>query len=215
MVKAIKLTKKVTMKRILLPVLLSLSFGAFARTMNVTHLPEGSASYFKVNVQDDGLLKGSYPGWCADWNTAIEDGVQYNTTFWSSLAADIPGDVVDHPENLDEVNWIINQKFAGKSAPNGLGKYTMGDEQLAIWTMIDDSFDASSVGPYSQARVDHIVSRARVEGSGYEPGCRKLVGIILIPTDPHDGHKTQNTIILVPRYKFPKCVVPDTDTDLN
>lgn len=200
------------MKRILLPVLLSLSFGAFARTMNVTHLPAGSSSYFTVNISDDGLLNGTYPGWCADWNTPIQDGVQYNATFWSSLA-DVPNDVVDHPENLDEVNWIINQKFVGKNAPNGLGVYTLGDEQLAIWTLIDDEFDASTVGPYSQARVDHIVARARVEGSGYEPSCKKLVGIILIPTDPNDGHKTQNTIILVPRYKFPKCNVPDNDLE--
>lgn len=191
------------MKRILLPLALTLSFGAFARTMNVTHLQSPAKSYFTVNVTDDGPLNGTFPGWCADWNTHIEDGVQYNATFWSSLAA-VPTDVVDHPENLDLVNWIINQNFVGNT-------YTLGDVQLAIWSLIDDEFDASTVGPYSQARVDTIVGLAKKNGEGYDPGCRKLVGIILIPSDPTDGHHTQNTIILVPRYKFPKCEVPDND----
>lgn len=198
------------MKWILLSLLLTLPALATERTMNVTHLPQGP-SYFNVNVTDDGLLKGSYPGWCADWNTQIEDGVEYHANFWSSLA-DVPNDVVDNPEYLDEVNWIINQNFVWQTAPDDLGVYTMGDVQLAIWSLIDDEFDESSVGEYSQARVDVIVERAKTEGSGYMPSCRKLVGIILIPRDG-EGNRTQNTIILVPRYKFPKCVVPDNDLE--
>lgn len=199
------------MKRILLPLLLSLSFGAVARTMNVTHMQTGP-SYFTVNVADEGHpLNGTFAGWCADWNTRIEDGVNYDASFWSSLAPDVPTDVVDHPEYLDEVNWIINQNFVGKPAPENLGVYTIGDVQLAIWSLIDDEFDNDTVGEYSQARVDQIIARAKVEGSGYEPNCRKLVGIILVPSHPETGSKVQNTIILVPRYKFPKCHVPDND----
>jgi hypothetical protein len=180
------------------------------RTMSVEHLLTGK-SYFKVTVQDDGLLNGVYPGWCADWNTRIEDNTIYNSKFYSSLAANIPGDVVDHPEYLDEVNWIINQNFVGKTAPSGLGIYTIGDVQLAIWSLIDDEFESDTVGEYSQARVDVLIARAKTEGANYMPGCRQLVGIILIPTNPTSGSTSQNTIILVPRYHFPKCVVPDSD----
>ena len=199
------------MKRILLPLLLSLSFGAFARTMNITHMQTGP-SYFTVNVNDpESPLNGTFNGWCADWNTRIEDGVDYNATFWSSLAPNVPTDVVDHPEYLDEVNWIINQNFVGKTAPNNLGVFTIGDVQLAIWSLIDDEFDNDTVGEFSQARVNYIIERAKIDGAGYEPGCRKLVGIILIPKHPQSGNPSQNTIILVPRYKFPKCQVPDTD----
>lgn len=199
------------MKRLLFPLLFTLTLSAFAqdRTMTVTHMSTGQ-SYFKVDVLEPGPLNGSWPGWCADWNTRIEDGVMYPAHFWSSLA-DVPSDVVDHPEYLDEVNWIINQDFVGKTAPMDLGAYTIGDVQLAIWSLIDDEFDEDSVGEHSQARVDYIVEQAKLH-DGYEPGCRKLVGIILIPRDPQDGHRTQNTIILVPRYRFPKCQVPDTDT---
>lgn len=202
------------MKTLLFSFLFALAGNALAeRTMDVQHMTTGP-SYFTVNVQDTGPLNGTFPGWCADWNTHIEDGVHYQAKFWSSLSSSVPTDVVNHPENLDEVNWLINQNFVGKTAPNNLGVFTIGDTQLAIWTLIDDEFDSSTVGPFSQARVDYLVSRAKTDGANYEPGCRKLVGIILIPQDPTDGHHTQNTIILVPRYKFPKCVVPETDTDL-
>ncbi len=201
------------MKTLLLSLLIFSAGNALARTMNVQHMSTG-ASYFTVNVTDVGALNGTFAGWCGDWNTHIEDGINYNAKFWSSLAPNVPTDVVNHPEYLDEVNWLINQNFVGKPAPNNLGVFTLGDMQLAIWSMVDDEFDSSTVGEFSQARVDYLVARAKKDGAGYEPGCRKLVGIILIPTDPTDGHHTQNTIILVPRYKFPKCAVPDTDTDL-
>ncbi|MGE3610584.1 MAG: hypothetical protein AB7I27_13420 [Bacteriovoracaceae bacterium] len=180
------------------------------RTMSIQHQSSGP-SYFKVSVQDDGLLRGNYQGWCADWNRRIEDNVVYNARFYSSVSTNLPGDVVDHPEYLDEVNWIFNQNFVGKNSPAGLGVYTLGDVQLAIWSLIDDEFDSSTVGPFSQARVDEIVARAKTEGANYNPGCRQLVGIILVPSTS-DGSRTQNTIILVPRYHFPKCVVPEGDT---
>lgn len=191
------------------------SSSAFAqnRSMSVEHLATGS-SYFNVNVSDSGLLKGNYKGWCADWSYPIEDGINYQSHFWSSLAADIPEDVVNKPENLDEVNWLINQNFVGQQAPNGLGAYTIGDVQLAIWTLIDNYFDDSTVNDYSQDRVDLLVDRALTQGSGYNPSCRQLVGIILVPRHPDSGNRAQSTLILVPRYKFKKCVVPDNDLDL-
>jgi hypothetical protein len=200
------------MKTLLFSVLFCFSSFAFSetRTMTLEHMTTGQ-SYFKVNVTDNGLLKGTFPGWCADWNTRIEDNTVYNTRFYSSLNQNIPGDVVDHPEYLDEVNWLINQNFVGKPSRSGLGVYTIGDVQLAIWTMVDDEFDSSTVGSFSQARVNELVARAKVEGADFSPNCRQLVGIILIPSHPQSGNPSQNTIILVPKYRFPKCVVPDSD----
>lgn len=196
----------------LLVTVLSLPALAADRTMSVQHQSTGS-SYFNVNVNDTGLLRGQYPGWCADWSYRIEDGVPYESHFWSSLSSNVPHDVVNKPENLDEVNWLINQNFVGKLSPSGLGRYTIGDVQLAIWTLIDDNFDDSSIGDYSQARVDELVQRALRDGSGYEPNCRQLVGIILVPRHPQTGNRAQSTIILVPRYKFKKCVVPENDLE--
>jgi hypothetical protein len=100
------------------------------------------------------------------------------------------------------------------AAPENMGIFTIGDVQLAIWSMVDDEFNSDTVGEFSQARVNYLIERAKTDGAGHEPGCRQLVGIILLPKNPTSGNSTQNTIILVPRYKFPKCSVPDTDTDI-
>lgn len=165
------------------------------------------SSYFEVDIVDSGLLAGTYKGWCGDWATPIGHDVMYETKFYSSTSHTLPEGLVDHQENLDEVNWILNKHFVGKSAPGDLGVYTTGDVQLAIWTLLDDAFDGSTVGPYSQARVDLIVSKARDLGDGYIPKCKGVVGIILDPADQ------QTVITEVPVKHFPKCVVPDGDSD--
>lgn len=192
------------------PLLLLLSFSAHAfaeRTMSVQHL-QGEKSYFKINIQNSLLLEGSYPGWCADWDKTIEDNVPYTYKYYSSYSEEIPEGLIDHPENLDMMNWIINKDFAGKDAGNGLGIFTSGDVQLAIWTLLDDNFDGSSVGPFSQERVDRIVNKALRHGADFYPTCRQDIGIIIDPGTP------QSTIIEIPRSRFYKCNVPDDDGEI-
>ena len=127
------------MKKLLFAGLLGLyilsapSFANEQRTMSVQHLT-GASSYFKINVLDEGLLSGMYPGWCADWASLIEDAT-YDTKFYSSYSTHLPEGLIAHPENLDEVNWLINQNFVGKNAGGGLGVYSSGDVQVAIWTL--------------------------------------------------------------------------------
>ncbi len=196
------------MKKLLFAGLLGLSVlsaPAFSeeRIMSVQHLENGN-SYFRISIQDGGLLNGNYAGWCADWSGLIEDNVPYVFNFYSSLSENFPDGLIDHPENLDEMNWVLNQDFVGKNAGGGLGLYTSGDVQLALWTLLDNNFDASSVGPFSQLRVDKIVSLALKYGSGFTPTCKQEVGIILDPGTP------QSTIIEIKRSHFYKCVVPDS-----
>jgi hypothetical protein len=183
---------------------------ASERTMSVER-PTGESSYFYISIQDSGMLNGSYPGWCADWATRIEEGKTYNAKFYSSYAENLPEGVVDRPENLDEMNWLLNQHPVGETSPSGLGVYTTGDVQLAIWSLIDDSFDSSTVGPFSQARVDELVTMSLAEGSGFVPNCKQIVGILLDPTDPDTGTSVQSTVTEVPRSNFPKCVIPEGD----
>lgn len=194
------------MKKWLLVSLSFLSLHAFAqnRTMSIQHL-QNANSYFSISVTDDGTLSGTYPGWCVDWNRLIQDNTPYPVKFYSSIRDNFPAGVVAHPENLDEMNWLLNKKFVGKTAPNGFGVYTSGDVQVAIWTLIDDNFQTDTVGPFSQARVDTLVELAMTKGSGYYPKCRELVGIILDPGEE------QGTVIEVPKYRFVKCHVPDGD----
>lgn len=197
------------MKKLLFAGLLllsALSHSAFSndeRLMTVQHL-SGAASYFKITMTDDGLLSGSYPGWCADWASLIEDAT-YETKFYSSYSTQLPEGLIAHPENLDEVNWIANQNFVGKNAGGSLGIYTSGDVQIAIWTLLDNYFETSTVGPFSQERVDKIVSLAQTFGNDFYPTCKEEVVIILDPGTP------QSVLIEVKRSHFYKCVIPEGD----
>lgn len=182
------------------------------RLTSVTSSPNG-ASYFEISIQDSGLLNGKYKGWCGDWTTHIEHDVLYDAKFYSSYS-ELPPGLVDRPENLDEVNWIINQKFVGKNSPGGHGVYTYSDVQLAIWSLLDTFYDDSTVGPYSEARVQEIASQALLLGADFYPKCSQLVGILLEPRDRVTGNRVQTTISEVPRSHFPKCVIPDNDESL-
>ena len=183
---------------------------AAERTMSIQHL-QNASSYFEVSVQDSGLLNGKYPGWCADWSNQISDNTVYEAKFYSSYAPTLPAHLVAKPENLDEANWLVNQHLVGEPSPSGLGVYTSGDLQLALWTLLDDNFDSSTVGPYSQARVNELVSASLSEGSGFRPSCKQVVIILLDPS--RDGQKYQTTITEVPVYHFPKCGVPEGDDE--
>ena|SRR3989338_8776292 len=190
----------------------STSYAQSERLTSVTKNPN-DLSYFDITIQDEGLLNGTYKGWCGDWTTHIEHDVLYSAKFYSSYA-ELPEGLVDHPENLDEVNWILNQHFVGKASPTGLGVYTYSDVQLAIWSLLDTFYDDSTVGPYSQARVEELASAAVRLGSGFYPKCSQVVGILLAPSDRTTGTRVQTTITEVPRNHFPKCVIPDGDVEL-
>lgn len=198
------------MKSFLLALIAFSSLGgqAFAeeRVMTVQHL-QNQSSYFKIDVLDESILKGSYKGWCADWDRAIEDNTPFSYKWYNSYSDKIPAGLIAKPENLDEMNWVINRDFVGRDAGNDLGVYTAGDVQLAIWTLIDDDFDSSTVGPFSQARVDRIVELAQRYGNNFYPTCKQEIAIILDPGTP------QSTIIEVKIKKFPKCAVPEGDVD--
>ncbi len=195
------------MKQYLLASVLGLSFinGALANPAGMSvERSEGGKSYFNVFLTGSADLKdGKFPGWCADWDRAIEQNRTYDYRFYSSYNQNLPAGLVDHPEYLDEVNWIANQNFVGKDAGTGLGITTSGDVQLAIWTLIDDSFNDSTVGPYSQARVDRIVELAKKSGSDFHPHCRQEVVIVLDPGTP------QSVLVEIPMKHFKKCVVPE------
>lgn len=198
--------KKIVLKGILLLSMISGAATATNRVMTVEHL-QNSNSYFQIQIEDDGLMKGTYPGWCADWTGVIQDNTPYDVKFYSSLSPNFPSGLLDHPEYLDEMNWILNQHFVGKNAGSGLGVYTSGDVQLAIWTLLNDTYDSSTVGPFSQDRVDMIVNMALQYGSDFAPTCKQIVGMIFDPGIP------QSTIIEIQRSHFYKCAVPEGDID--
>ena len=153
-------------------------------TMSIKDPYLGGPAYFPHVTITDGALTGDYEGWCVDTDLPITQDVLYTAKVFSSYEP-LPAGVVEFPDNLDLINWIINQQFVGKpsSCNPMLPTYTYGDVQRAIWTLIDDTPSTASLGPYSRCHVEEIIAAAYANGEGFVPGCDDVIGIIFQPVD--------------------------------
>ncbi|MFA7332176.1 MAG: T9SS type A sorting domain-containing protein [Candidatus Delongbacteria bacterium] len=150
----------------------------------------GGPAYFpstEIDLDGDGTAELNIPSWCIDTDHTINQNTWYCTELVSSY--NYPNGLDDTRwENLDVVNWILNQAFVGQSS-GGFGTYTYGDVQLAIWSVIDNASAPNHLGSYDANRVDQILALAAVAvglddvAVTYEPPCDGVVGLILVPTD--------------------------------
>ncbi|HDS63238.1 MAG TPA: hypothetical protein ENN52_03745 [Methanofollis liminatans] len=148
-------------------------------TMRVTFQYLGGPAYLpEVTVTGGTTLDGIYPGWCVNTGTNIEKDRDYLAAVYSSYGT-IPPGAIDHPENLDLVNWIINQGFVGQTGGNGT--YTFGDVQRAIWRLVDDDPEHETYTGYDESRVGEILAAAYAYGEGFVAGPGDLVAIVLVP----------------------------------
>jgi hypothetical protein len=152
-------------------------------------------SYFKVKVSGDEKLNGVYKGWCIDLDSTMKDGRKYKATDISSYE---PTKLIEYPENLDLVNYIINKHYVGEKSSCG-GRYTYGDVQRAIWTLVDDRQTSAFTGVCNKYRVNKILSEAHANGEGFVPQDGQTIAVIL---NPCDIKKAQICIIEVPYSTF-------------
>ena len=112
-----------------------------------------------------------------------------------SFPEELREDILNNPENLDLVNYILNQDFVGMSSTcNGL--YTWGDIQQAIWVLVEEKMLSNShTGAWSQCRVNEIIANAIANGEGFVPSCGDVIAIILEPQSLNQG---QVSIIELP-----------------
>jgi hypothetical protein len=182
-------------------------------TFSVQHPYDGGPSYFpQVNITTPGGLYGTYLGWCVDTGRRID----VNTPYCAKIASSYDpisqlGSLIDKPENLDLVNWIINQDFVGKASAclDGSGNptlFTYGDVQRAIWALIDDSQSSSGLGPWEQCRVDQIMALAKKYGEGFIPGCGQKLAVILKPVTC--GTDTINAQIIIAQVVIIEGMLP-------
>lgn len=91
----------------------------------------------------------------------------------------LPPGLVEKPENIDLINWVLNEDFT--SIPNGEGGvYTEAEIQSAIWQLIEGSFQFLT-GPGTKANVTEIVEAAEKAGDGFVPGEGDVVALIFEP----------------------------------
>jgi hypothetical protein len=148
----------------------------------VTYPVAGGEAYFPtVTVSGGTVLDGTYDGWCLDTNNVIYQNTTYTGDVYSSYE-DLTGKV-DHPENMDLVNWIINQGFVGTASSGCGGIYTYGDVQRAIWELVEDTPSTSGLSSWSQCRVNEIKAAAYANGEGFEPDCNDYIAVVLEPVN--------------------------------
>jgi hypothetical protein len=172
-------------------------------TENVAH--PGGDSYFNTTVSGD--ITGTFDGFCIDVTRGISTGPTYNSTIWSSYDPNFPDGLIGYKENLDLVNYIINQDYTAHG-------YTYGDVQRAIWTVIGPKLSTSGLGSWNQSRVDRILEDVNTNGDGFVPDCEGgVVAMVLEPTKPNGTTAGQVTIIEVPMAAIGACV-PATDNQV-
>ena len=113
----------------------------------------------------------------------MTSGQTYTANVYSSYET-LPAGTVEYPENLDLVNYIINQEYADTASNCDGTLYTYGDVQKAIWTLIEDDYSTEAgLGSWNQCRVDEILGDARANGEDFVPDCGDVVAVILVPVN--------------------------------
>ena len=148
-------------------------------SMMVTRQGFGLPSYFDVTIAGGSILDGMYDSFCLDTDHGMIQNQWLIANVFSSYET-LPAGLLEYPENLDLINYIINQNYIGQPSPSG-GFYTWGDIQKAIWQLVEDDPTGDWVGEWSQARVDEILADAFANGEGFVPGCNEWIAIILAP----------------------------------
>ena len=174
----------------------------------------GAPSYYDVTILGQSILAGTFDAYCVDTDTFINPGATYTANVYSSYDV-IPDGIMEFPENLDLVNYIINQGYVGTPSQDG-SLFTYGDVQRAIWTLIDDGLVTNGLGPWTQARVDEILADALADGEGFEPDCDQYVGVILQPLTNNQLTIAQVSMALVPGSCDPnqECVPGDPTEEI-
>ena len=86
---------------------------------------------------------------------------------------------VDHPENLDLINWVINN-------PGSLSQKQVQD---VIWALVDDAKSRENLDAAEKAVYDEALLH-----DGFVPADGQNLAIVLQPVDANDNSNGQVTI---------------------
>jgi hypothetical protein len=170
----------------------------------------GDDAYFNLIIDDStGFLSGTgIPAWCVDVDLGLDNNETASFDVYSSYG-ELPEGKFEKPENFDKVNWILNQSIIGEESASGLGKYTFGHVQYAIWLLIDDSicqyctFLTDPTNSWNNdgndfAQGEEIRDLAVAQGSGFIPDVGEILAIVLVP----DGRQS---IIIGKEFEAVPC----------
>jgi hypothetical protein len=173
----------------------------------------GARSYFRVQIDGDGVSGSGYNGWCLDKQQDITPGYWYRANViqeWADLAY-----LLDDPEHdLPLIEWIVKERMVGRIIINDV-IVTRRHVQNAIWYILGDIKNTGSVArSIADAAEDAVYAMAFEYGSttkDYERGCWKWAGMIVLDPmfdAPWSGGEAHAQPILVPIMHQIPCETP-------
>lgn len=147
-------------------------------TVSSTDTLGTEATYFEVTVSGGTALDGIHDAWCLVENAGVDPSSKTAYTATPICSTTSLNGVVDHPENLGQVNWILNQHLTTLAG----GDYSYVAVQHAIWKLLNATYDQGNISARLIAQRDAIVTLASAH-AGYVPGCGELAGIVLPGVD--------------------------------
>jgi hypothetical protein len=137
---------------------------------------------------------GTYYGWSIDNSRLLSSGLSREVRFVSSYD-ELPtcSSFLDHPENLDLVNWIINHRESN---------WDRRTVQAAIWKLLDplgttgNWFDptAPNYMAHDEMLRESIINLANQNGENFEPGFGEKVLILAYGPESDPCDITKNII---------------------
>jgi hypothetical protein len=130
----------------------------------------GNPSYFDVTIGSQ-----RYEGWCLAGDLHIDYSGTYTGHYVQLAIANIP--------NIDQVLWVLNQHYPGKSSTLNSTTFVFDDVQQAIWYLIG-SKDGGGADHADTTRVSEILTAAALPGNGkgFVPQCGQISAVMLQPT---------------------------------
>lgn len=167
--------------------------GDLPSSVTMSYVPNKTTAYVTTTISGDGVLNGTYEGWCVD----LDHQAVFNQTLDAKVVCSYDAaaaNYVEHPENLDLVNWMLNRDFRGETG--AYGAYTWKDVQVAIWRLLENpAYSGSDPTGWNGDRVGEIVALAQANGEGFTPGSGDLCVIILVPLNGEEEVTSQISII--------------------
>lgn len=148
-----------------------------------------------------------------DASAPIEDAPLLKANIYIAHPSEAPSGALsqDAVDNLDLINWILNQDFGSLDNGDGQGEtYTDAEIQGAIWGLTDDIVFVADGGG-TQSNAQEILDLAVANGEGFKAGEGDVIGLILDPTSETEDQGHSQPFILAVAFEQleQECVCPD------
>ena len=175
--------------------------------------PPANSNAFTLTItgSDDARLNGLVieDAYCLAIDENLITGVELEGNVFLADADSVPVGALDQiggfgnaaRDNLDLINWILNQDFGSQDNGDGLGEtYTDAEIQGAIWGLTDNFIFLGGPEVGTVDNAIEIALEAQANGEGFVAGEGDIVGLFIDPTlatEQNPGH-AQPFIIGVP-----------------